>query len=321
MAPRKSERLVNLTICLLAARRYVSKEDLRRMITGYHGLSDDAFERQFERDKEELRALGVPVDVGSNSALHEDEVGYRIRRSDFELPAVELTRAESTAVALAAHMWTEATMAEHTASALAKLRSVGAEPDAARLAALTPAAGSGLAGPGGGFDTIRAALRDRRRVRFTYRDGSRRTVEPWLVNFRHGAWYLTGFDIDRGAERMFRLNRIRGDVEAVGDAASYDIPGDTALKAVQQRLAPATEPIGARVAVRRGAGGLLRRAGRVVEATETEQVPDGFDVLALFTPSLSMLAADVASLGEDAHVLAPTDLREAVIARLLEVAR
>lgn len=114
MAPRKSERLLNLTIALLVSRRYVAREQLRSAVEGYSGLSEAAFQRTFERDKDELRALGIPVETGHNDLLFDDEPGYRIRRSDFELPPVELTREERVVLGLAAEVFRDVTLAGST---------------------------------------------------------------------------------------------------------------------------------------------------------------------------------------------------------------
>src|SRR5215216_3396249 len=65
MTTRKTERILNLTICLLVSGRYLPKSRIREAVEGYHDLSDAAFERTFERDKDELRSLGVPIEVGS----------------------------------------------------------------------------------------------------------------------------------------------------------------------------------------------------------------------------------------------------------------
>ena len=81
MTTRKTERILNLTICLLVADRYLTKDRIREAVEGYHDLSDSAFERTFERDKDELRALGVPIEVGSFDVLFDDEPGYLIRPS------------------------------------------------------------------------------------------------------------------------------------------------------------------------------------------------------------------------------------------------
>ncbi|MCT3007969.1 DNA-binding transcriptional regulator, partial [Propionibacterium freudenreichii] len=138
MAARRSERLVNLAIALLSARRFLSKAELRRVVEAYRGLSDSAFERQFERDKDDLRAMGVPVVMGSNDVLFDDDTGYRISRTDFELPPVSFDSDELSALGAASRVWQQASAAEQTISALAKLRAAGADPDVERLAALAP---------------------------------------------------------------------------------------------------------------------------------------------------------------------------------------
>ena len=62
MAPRKTERILNLTICV-GVGSLSSQESHPRGRRGNHNLSDAAFERTFERDKDELRSLGVPIEV------------------------------------------------------------------------------------------------------------------------------------------------------------------------------------------------------------------------------------------------------------------
>ena len=127
MTQQKSERIMNLTICLLMSRRFVEKTRIRQVVEGYRDLSDGAFERTFERDKDELRSMGVAVETGSNDVLFPDEVGYRIRRESFELPAIEFTPAETAALGLAASVWESATQAGQATSALAKLRAARAQ--------------------------------------------------------------------------------------------------------------------------------------------------------------------------------------------------
>ena len=114
MAPRKTERILNLTICLLVSGRYLPKSRIREAVEGYHNLSDAAFERTFERDKDELRSLGVPIEVGSFDPLFDDEPGYRILSSEFALPAIDLDAEEAAVVGVAARVWRHASMAEAT---------------------------------------------------------------------------------------------------------------------------------------------------------------------------------------------------------------
>ena len=114
MTTRKTERILNLTICLLVADRYLTKDRIREAVEGYHDLSDSAFERTFERDKDELRALGVPIEVGSFDVLFDDEPGYRIRPSEFELPPIDLDAEEASVVGVAARVWQHASVADST---------------------------------------------------------------------------------------------------------------------------------------------------------------------------------------------------------------
>ena len=98
------ERILNLTICLLVSGRYLPKSRIREAVEGYHDLSDAAFERTFERDKDELRSLGVPIEVGSFDPLFDDEPGYRILPSEFELPPIDLDAEEAAVVGVAARV-------------------------------------------------------------------------------------------------------------------------------------------------------------------------------------------------------------------------
>ena len=118
MSARKSERLLNLLITLLVSRGYVTKQRLREVIEDYRTTSsDDAFERMFDRDKDDLRALGVPIEVGGHDALFEDEAGYRIVRSAFELPEIAFEADEAAVIGLASRVWQQAGLASATSDA------------------------------------------------------------------------------------------------------------------------------------------------------------------------------------------------------------
>lgn len=129
MAARKSERLMNLFIALLVTRQYLSKGQIRDALDGYAGLEDGAFNRMFERDKEELRELGIALETGSDDKYFDNEPGYRIKRDSVELPEIELTREESAVIGIAAQVWEHAGRAGESARALSKLKSVGIEID------------------------------------------------------------------------------------------------------------------------------------------------------------------------------------------------
>src|SRR3954468_8774636 len=168
MAPRKTERIVNLTIALLAPGRYLPKSRTRELGEGYPGLSAAGFERTFERDKDELRALGVPIEVGGYDPLFEDEAGYRIVRSAFELPEITLEADEAAVIGLAARVWQQAGLASATTDALRKLRAAGVEVDRAALDVVQPQ----LAADEPAFEAFFEGVSQRRPVTFSYRRAS-----------------------------------------------------------------------------------------------------------------------------------------------------
>ena len=214
MSARKTERLLNLVICLLATRRYLSADQIRRTVAGYEDLGDEAFKRKFERDKEDLRDLGIPLETGSDSPF-DDEPGYRIRRDDYSLPDIAFEPAELAVLGVAARTWQHASLGGQAFEAVLKLRAAGVDiDDAVPVAIETRVATSEPA-----FEPLRRAATDRRPVEFDYRTpGARRHVEPWgLVSWR-GRWYLAAHDTDRADTRVFRLSRIVGAVEPVGEA-------------------------------------------------------------------------------------------------------
>src|SRR3954464_12527185 len=213
MTARKSERLINLLIALLVARTYVSKDRLREVVEPYREAGDDAFEKMFERDKEELRSLGIPIEVGYVDRAFEDEPGYRIERSAFELPEIDLTPEEAAVLGLAARVWQHAGLAAATSDALVKLKAAGVTVDREALNVVQPQ----LTAEEPAFEPLWDATRTRTPVRFSYlRSGSStpalRHLRPWgVVSFR-GRWYVVGHDRDRAEPRVFRLSRVQGEV-------------------------------------------------------------------------------------------------------------
>ncbi|WP_298132313.1 WYL domain-containing protein [Micropruina sp.] len=314
MAPRKSERIMNLAICLLMARRFLDKNHIREVVEGYAGLSDAAFERTFERDKDDLRAMGVPVETGSNSSLFPDDIGYRIRRQDFELPPIDFTAAEATALGLASQVWGTATLAEQTVSALAKLRAAGIDPDASRLPGVSPSIGAKEPA----FEPLWQATMTRTVVGFGYR-GVRREVEPWVLTYRRGSWYLAGFDRTRGAARLFKLARLEDAPRTIGKPGAYELPENMDLTELTRPLEPAPAAAEAVVAIRGDKAPDLRRRGLPVD--DAAPLPPGFAAWRVPYTSDREFVTEVCGYGPAVLVLEPAALRRQVIGRLAAVAR
>ncbi|MCX4092803.1 helix-turn-helix transcriptional regulator [Nocardia sp. alder85J] len=323
MAISKVERLMNLVIALLSTRQFLTAERIRDSVAGYDdSASDEAFSRMFERDKAELRDLGIPLEVGPVSRYTAQE-GYRINRDAYELPDIDLTSEEAAAVAVAVQLWESPELAAAAESALLKLRAAGihVEPDAA--VASVPSVPARTRGSDAALGKLLAAVDAGRAVRFEHRVSQRepyvmRDVEPWGVVTHHGRWYLVGYDRVRAAPRTFRLSRIGEDVTAYGPENAVHKPEGVDLRRIVTEVTGAAPVIGsATVWIADGRAQEIRRLGVLVE----ERVLGGRPGAIVEVPvrSRGWLARLITGLGADALVLAPADLRADVIARLESV--
>jgi len=308
---RKSERLMNLVITLLVSRGYVGKDRIRRVVDGYRDQSDEAFEKMFERDKEELREIGIPIDLGSNDKMFDDEPGYRIRRDAFELPRIDLEPDEAAAVGLAARVWQHARLARQTSTAVLKLKAAGVAVDTTALTLVEPLLAAGEPA----FEPLWDAVVAHRRVGFPYRRPGQqptdRTIEPWGVLSWHGRWYVIGHDLDRDSVRMFRLSRVTGPVRAIGSASAFEVPPGTDLRALARQLEPRPGDGTATVRLLAGHGQALRR-----RAVSVRDDGGGWDVVELALTDPVSLAEEVVVLGPAVVLVAPAQLRAAVVRRL-----
>lgn len=319
MSRSRTERLVNLVICLLSTRRYLTAAQIAATVPGYEHDADDlkeheAFQRKFERDKAELRALGVPLETGTAS-IFDTEVGYRIARRDYALPPIVLEPGEATAVGVAARLWRHAGMAAAASSGLAKLRAGGLELDPQATLGVEPVIAVDAA-----FEPLTAAARLRRHVIFGYRvpeqDHARtRRLQPWGVVCWRGRWYVVGHDIDRDDTRCFRLSRITTAVRAYGPEASFTPPKIDLIEHVASWSGPVERTNVAKVLVRRGRAAGVRRWAQSVTSTV-----DG-DVLELRYACAEGFAGWLVGYGADVTVLEPDEVRKSIVSRLEEVAR
>jgi proteasome accessory factor B len=315
MTSAKTERLLNLVICLLSTRRPLTKAQIRQAVPQYaENASTEAFDRMFERDKDELRELGIPLETTREDALFDDEVGYRVDRDAYALPDVHLAPDELAVLGLASRVWQQASLAGPAARALTKLSALGVPPDERSLIGLEPRVRT--AEPA--FDALWSAVRDRVPVEFTYRTQSSgevatRTVEPWAVTSWHGRWYLTGFDRDRQAPRVFRLTRVESGVRRIGEAGEYEVPTDHDPRLMVGDQSVERPGRTARLLVRVGAGQTLRRRALTVSPPPEA---GGRDELVVEFDDTDVLATELVTYGASALVVEPDDLREAVVRRL-----
>ncbi|WP_040479816.1 helix-turn-helix transcriptional regulator [Longispora albida] len=317
MSRTRTERLVNLVICLLSTRRFLTAAQIAQTVPGYeHDPSlpkdHEAFQRKFERDKAELRMLGVPLETGTSSVF-DAEPGYRIAQRDYALPEVELEPDEAAAVGIAAKLWRDAGLAAAASSGLVKLRAAGIDVDPHATLGIEPQMSVEPA-----FDPVTAAVRERRIINFDYQvpaeDAPRtRRLQPWGAVCWRGRWYVVGHDLDRRAARCFRLSRVVGKVRAAGEPGAFSVPEGVDLIDHVARFSTASpvERTGrATVRLLPGrANGIRRRADRL----------EG-DVATLAYSDPEHLAELLAGYGPDLVVLDPPEVRDAVVKVLTNLA-
>jgi proteasome accessory factor B len=307
-----AERLLNLLIALTHARRRMTRAEIRATVAGYDPGDDrddqetarkrtTAFERMFERDKDDLRRLGVPLRTVTD-ATHGDEIGYIIDAGDAIMPPIALTAVERAIVAVAADYWQCAALGTDARRALVKITSSSAriEDVPVHLAARSTA----------GVDAAPAlaqAIADGQAVRFTYTSATsgraERTVEPWRLVVRGGQLYLVGLDRDRGEPRTYRLSRIEGAVSPIGEKNSFVAPvGLTGIV-----LEASVPTLTARIGLRFESGHALRRRGHFLQS---EGEWDLYDVPYSDTDSLR---DEILGLAGAARVVLPLSLAGAVL--------
>jgi len=306
-APSRIERVLNLLALLLDTRVPLTREDIVREVAGYPPQVS-ANRRAFERDKETLRGMGVPLTTESIGDT--GEVGYRVRPDDYYLPDLGLSPEETAALRVAVSAVALGDVTAQGEGALMKLGGLTTE-------VVAPIASLPIAPA---LATLFDAFRHRAVVRFTHR-GRVRTLEPWGLSSTRGRWYVVGFDRDRAAVRAFRADRIEGDVE-VGPADAFTVPDDFRPDDhVQSRpwLMGDDAPVAARVRVDHGhADAMLAEFG--ADAAVVDEQPDAA-VIEVAITNRAAFRVFVLGFLDHAEVLEPQALRDDIVAWLESVVK
>jgi predicted DNA-binding transcriptional regulator YafY len=209
------ERILNLLAFLLTVGRPVTADEIRHTVKGYDQPSDEAFRRTFERDKDLLRTLGVPL-ILTHTDVWEVELGYVIPTDDYQIADPGFTDEERSALLIAAQAITFGGQSTE-AAAIFKLGGATTVSGAAVAADL----GHDLERLGDLFE----AVTDRRRVLFTYKHRPR-SVEPFGLGHRFGHWYLLAPEVgDSSTVKAFRLDRM-SQIKVDEAGATYERPVD-----------------------------------------------------------------------------------------------
>ena len=313
------EREVNLLLALRNTAGGLTAAEIIKRVSGYNPAGGGSARRMFERDKDVLRQIGVPLRASGAG----EQCRYRIEEEDYALAPLRLDAAQTAALDLAASAWRDGSLPVAARRALTKLRAVspGSEAGAA------PDLSVDLAGqevPA----RLAAAVDERRVVVFDYASASsgslrRRVVEPHALRLSEGAWYLDGLDTRAGEPRTFRLARVHGEIEVIGDPGAFEAPEPESPPPLVAVLAVAA---GRALELRLRA---LDAADPVdpAEAADSSEPTDsseqtaphpapGMDVITVPYADTFSFAGALAALGDAVVVLEPAQLREEVLAHL-----
>ena len=303
---RKIERLINLTIALLATKRFITKSEIFRSVEGYEG-SAETKERMFERDKDDLRSLGIDIEVGSFDPLFNDEAGYRIKQEKYQLDLGEITPTEISLLSLAAQAWQGASFDEAAQKALLKLNSMGVPSDSLSL----PAAANKITDGGSDLPLITKAIAEQQLITFTYVDsqltGQERKVVPIGLSSRAGLWYVSGVDQEIQEIRTFRVDRIDGEIAVSKGPKDFETPNNFDPTKVFETEATHTFAV---IDMRKGKGTSLRAL-----ATSTRSLGE-WDQLKIPIYNLRTITSLVLWHGKDAFVQQPQELKDLIISQL-----
>ena len=311
------ERLTNLVVALMATEIGLTKQQILDNVSGYRQRADagtraDALEKMFERDKDELRTLGVPIETIGDPSDPNDlrEARYRIPQAEYDLPSdIEFSSAELAVLRLAGSVWSAESVSADAQSGVRKIRALGIDGDEP-IIGFAPR----ITARDAGFAPLQDAIEKCRVVVFDYlKPGEdaprRRRIRPLALVDYAARWHVFGIDVDADADRMFLLSRITGDVTITNETFApglRDGAGERALAGLDRVAAENT----ALLEVTPGTEAALRLGRRATAAPQGIRVP---------FVDLHILADEIASYGPEVRVVEPTPLRDAVIARLRAV--
>lgn len=311
MSDNKTERLINLTLALLATKRYLTKSEVLENVAGYKG-TQEAKERMFERDKDDLRSLGIEIEVGDLDVFFEDEPGYRIPRKSYELVVPELTGRELALISIASNFWNDSILAPRAQSGIRKLQSLG-----------IPAAVDfdfrikyRFENPTQVLEELSTAIDARSKVTFSYDSTSLkiRHLEPYRVLFWNGFWYLIGMDLDRKEIRLFKLSRLVSGIVISKKSNEYEIPTDFEATA----YLPKSDVVilhRAKINIRKDSALILRNRGTFIEQDgEYETFQLSYENETTFLRELIWYETNI-------KIIEPVSLQNALLALLGGVAK
>lgn len=314
------ERLFSLVLALVATESGLAKDAILSTVQGYRqryvpGGDNASLERQFERDKDDIRDLGIPLETLTppDEEGNSQNTRYRISKGEYDLPEdITFTAEEITLLGLAATVWREGTLSGESQRALMKLRSLGVDE-------IDPVIGVAprLRTREAAFEPLRTALERHHIVTFPYMkpgDAAARTrsIAPLALVQHSGRWHLYGIDTETDQRRTFLLSRMLQAPRSTG--RPFEQPeGESFADTALSNLDRLWERNSATVRVTPN----THSWSRLVRLHSAEVIDD--DLLRLHFTDVNILADEIASFGPEAEVLTPPTLRAAVVQRLTRI--
>ncbi|MGO1507243.1 MAG: helix-turn-helix transcriptional regulator [Microbacterium sp.] len=308
------ERQTNLVVALMATEIGLTKQQILDSVSGYRqraetGTRVDALEKMFERDKDELRTLGVPIETIGDSSDPNDlrEARYRIPKAEYDLPAdISFSPAELAVLQLAGSVWSAESASADAQAGVRKIRALGIDGDEP-IIGFAPR----ITTRESSFAPLQAAIEECRVAVFDYlkpgeESPRRRTIRPLALLDFEARWHVYGIDVDADGERTFLLSRIVGDVVLTRKSFAPELrdgAGDRALaglRAVAERNSALLE-------ITPGTEAALRLGHRARPEIQGFSVP---------FVDVHIFADELASYGPEVRVVEPPALRDAVVTRL-----
>ena len=310
MSDLKTERLLNLTIALLATQRLLTKNEIFTSVAGYSG-SQESMERMFERDKDDLRSLGIEIEVAPIDSFFEDELGYRIKPESYSLSMPELTPAELGIMSVAAMSWQNVLFSQSAQSGLRKIESLGIEVDRSMLDWSPFVVDSHHPD----FSTLWEAINSCRPLSFIYEtsESAERLIHPYRLHIEGGEWYLLGIDTADDVMKTFKLRRMTS-VSMTGKTQSFSRDNDR-LKKLETLADSVDKGIKARILIRKGKALSLRNRCNALENYQEDSEWDLGTFPAKYEGEIVSLAL---WHGPDVQLLEPIHLRKKIISLLKE---
>ncbi|MER0084256.1 WYL domain-containing protein [Corynebacterium sp. KPL2848] len=303
------ERLTNLSFALQGAANSGGSPDrsaawIRRHVAGYGDKSGEAFAKSLARDIATLQRAGVPI-VHSGG---EDGARYRLDASSYQLPPVEFSPEEAMVLGIAGGMGTTGGLSDFSLSGWTKIAASGASRNLSGAPVYTAVNDITRLAPEV-ITSVLAAVRNRLRITFSYRanpaaEPVRRVMDPWGGVNRDSHIYIVGFDVDRGAPRVFRALRV-SDIKRSHHPAERTVPTET-LQVLVERALQRGEKVDARLIIPVGKAQELMDAG--------EKQPDG--TVLLRNVDKDWLVRTAAGYAPEVQVVEPAGVRQEVISLL-----